>query len=99
MLFALTWVPTPGSTEERDKRTLQLFQRWSPPAGFEFQGFYDYADGNGGLAIVEVSSADVILEAIAPWATFFQFQIRPIVPSEKAVGVYQKTLAWRDSIR
>lgn len=98
MLFALTWVSA-GSGEERDKRTLKLFTNWTPPSGFEFKGFYDYADGNGGIAIVEASSAEAILEATAPWAAFFTFQIRPIVPADKAVGIFQKAVAWRDSVR
>ena len=99
MLFALTWEPTPGLSEDRDKRTLQLFAKWTPPSGFEFKGFYDYADGDGGIAIVETSSAEATLEAVAPWATFFRFQMRPIVPADKAAAIYQKSVAWRDTVR
>lgn len=58
MLFALSWVPTSGSTEERDKRTLKLFSNWTPPASVEFKGFHDFADANGGIAIVEAASAE-----------------------------------------
>jgi hypothetical protein len=99
MLFALSWVPTSGLTEERDKRTLKLFSSWRPPAGVEFKGFYDYADSNGGIAIVEAASAEVMLEAVAPWASFFAFTARPVVPTEKAAAIYEKAIAWRDSIR
>jgi hypothetical protein len=31
MLFAVTWVPASGLTEERDKRTLKMFYIWLPP--------------------------------------------------------------------
>ncbi|MGQ0735833.1 MAG: DUF3303 domain-containing protein [Acidobacteriota bacterium] len=99
MLFALSFTPRPGSSEERDKRTLKLFTNWQPPAGYEFKAFYDYADGDGGIAIVEASSPEVMLEAHAPWATFFEFRIRPIVETEKAVAIFQKVNAWRDSIK
>ena len=77
MLFAVSWVARGGLSEERDKRTLKLFTNWQPPAGFEFKGFYDYVDGNGGMAIVETSSAEVMLEVFAPWATFFEFTVKP----------------------
>mgnify|MGYP006328449755 CR=1 FL=1 len=62
MLFAVNWVQRGGATEERDKRTLKLFTNWKPPAGFDFKGFYNYADGGGGVAIVEAVSAEVMLE-------------------------------------
>ena len=99
MLFAITWTNRPGATENTDKRTLNLFQHWQPPAGLEFKGFYDCADGNGGIAIAETSSAELILEATAPWATYLEFTIRPIVPSDKSPAIVAKAIAWRDSIR
>ena len=42
MLFAVTWTTRGNTSEERDRRTLKLFTNWTPPAGFEFKGFYDY---------------------------------------------------------
>jgi hypothetical protein len=98
MLFAITWVPRGNVTEERDKRTLRLFTNWKPPAGLDFKGFYDYADGNGGLAIVEASSAEVMLEAMAPWAVFLEFSARPIVDTQKSTPIFEKAIAWRDSV-
>lgn len=99
MLFAITFTPRPGTTEERDKRTITLFTNWQPPAGYEFKGLYDFADGNGGMGIVEASSAEVLLEAHAVWTTFFEFSVRPIVEAQQAVAIFQKAHAWRDSIR
>ena len=99
MLFAVTWSPRGNVTEERDKRTLKLFTNWKPPAGFDFKGFYDYVDGNGGVALVEATSAEVMLEVFATWATFFEFTVRPIVPTEKSTPILEKAIAWRDSVR
>jgi len=99
MLFAIAWENRAGATEESDKRTLKLFRNWQPPAGLDWKGFYDYADGNGGIAIAESNSAEVLLEATAPWATFLNFTIRPIVPTDKSPDILEKAFAWRDSIR
>ena len=99
MLFSILWTNRAGATEETEKRTLQLFRNWQPPAGLEFKGFYDYADGNGGLAIVEANSAEAILEATAPWAMAFNFTARPIVPSEQSSAIVERVIGWRDSIR
>ena len=99
MLFAVTWTPRGNVTEEREKRTLKLFTNWKPPAGFDFKGFYDYVDGNGGVALVEATSAEVMLEVFAAWATFFEFTVRPIVSTEKSTPIFEKAIAWRDSVR
>ncbi len=95
--MAINWTPR-GHGEEVDKRTFTLFKAWQPSEGLEFQGFWDYADGDGGVAIAEVSSAEVILEAIAPWATYFEFRVRPLVASEQSVPIVEAAQSWRDSI-
>ena len=99
MLFALTYTPRSGLTEERDKRTLKLFTNWRPPSGVDFKGFYDYADGDGGIAIIEAASAGALLETTAPWAAFFEFRARPVVAVEESTPIFEKAFAWRDSIR
>jgi hypothetical protein len=41
----------------------------------------------------------VLLETTAPWTTYFNFTIRPIVPSDKSPAIFEKAIAWRDSVR
>ena len=62
------------------------------------KGWYDYADGSGGIAIVDVSSADVLLEGLAPWATFLAFSVKPLVSVERSTPIFEKGIAWRDSV-
>jgi hypothetical protein len=97
MLFAIGYSPR-ATSEELDRRTLKLFGKWQPPASIEIKGFYDYADLNGGFLLVEASSAEQLMEMTAPWAAFFEFRIRPIVPIETAAGIQAKAAEWRDSI-
>jgi Protein of unknown function (DUF3303) len=99
MLFAVTWVNRGDGSEDTDKRSLKLFTSWRPPAGAEFKAFYDYADASGGVALVEASSAEALLETMAPWATFFNFTCKPVVASEKSAEIYGKAIGWRDSVR
>ena len=63
MLFHVTWQFT-DQTEEGERRSLEVFQSWQPPAGAEFQGFYGFADGTGGVAIVEADSAATLARTI-----------------------------------
>jgi hypothetical protein len=98
MLFAMTYIAR-DVTEEKEKRSLTLFTHWKPPAGYEFKSHYAFADGTGGMGIIEAGSAAAILEAHTPWGPFFRFMIVPIVEIEKAVPVFQRVQGWRDSIK
>ena len=99
MLFAVTYSGTAHGDEARDKRTLKLLAAWKPPAGFEMKSWYDYADGSGGVAIVDAASPEALMEAVAPWATFLEFSVKPIVSVEVSTPIYQKAIAWRDSVK
>ena len=56
MLFHVTWEFI-DTSEEGERRSLAVFAKWEPPAGAEFKGFYGFANGLGGVAIIEVDSA------------------------------------------
>ena len=51
------------------------------------------------IAIADANSAEVILEATAPWATFLNFTVRPIVPTDKSPAILERAITWRDSVR
>jgi hypothetical protein len=96
MLFGLLYAPLDGTTEETQKRSLQLFTQWSPP--FEFKAHYARGDGKGGIAILESDTAEAIVEGISPWLPFFEFEAMPVVDIQAAVPLFQRAYAWRDSV-
>ena len=57
MLFHTTWEFHTSNSEEAIQRNLAFFSQRKPPDGFEFKGFWGFADGSGGIAIVETDSA------------------------------------------
>jgi hypothetical protein len=98
MLFAVLYTAR-EVTEDKEKRSLNLFTQWKPPAGYEFKAHYALADGSGGMGIVEASSSADLLEAHAPWGPFFHFRTVPVVEIDKAVPIFQRVNAWRDSVK
>lgn len=40
-----------------------------------------------------------MFEVFATWGTFFEFTVRPIVPTEKSTPILEKAIAWRESVR
>ena len=98
MLFSLVYTAR-DVTEDSQKRSLNLFTNWKPPAGYEFKAHYALADGTGGIAIVEANSPEALLEAHTPWGPFFEFRTVPVVEIDKAVPIFQRVNAWRDSVK
>ena len=96
MLFGVLYSPRGNTTEETQKRGLQLFAQWSPP--FEFKANYSRGDGKGGIAIIESDSVEAIIEGISPWVPFFDFEVTPIMDIQAAVPALQRAYGWRDSV-
>jgi hypothetical protein len=45
----------------------------APPDGFELKGFWGFADGSVGVAIVEADSASVLARATSPFVPWLRF--------------------------
>ena len=98
MLFHVTWQFT-DTTEEGQRRSLAVFQEWKPPAGAEFKGFYGFSDGTGGVALIEVGSAEVLFETVAPWTPWLTFEVTPIVEIQESTKIALGAQAFRDSVK
>lgn len=94
MLFHVTWELI-DTSEDVQKRSLQLFSKWQPGPG-EFQGFYGFADGGGGVALVEAASAADLARTLAPWTPFLEFSAPVILPIQEAATISGEAAAWRD---
>jgi hypothetical protein len=97
MLFHVTWQFTDLS-EEGQARSLQVFQNWQPAAGAEFKGFYGFADGSGGAAIIEVDSVQTLARVVAPFTAWMDFTTTPIMPIEEAAAIGGEAVEFRNSI-
>jgi hypothetical protein len=97
VLFALTW-DFVDSSEDGERRSLDIFKNWQPAAGAEFKGFYGYADNSGGIAIVEVDSALTLARLTAPFTPWLSFNARPIIPVEESADIAIEAIGFRDSV-
>ena len=97
MLFHVTWRFI-DTSEAGQKRSLAVFAGWQPPAGAEFQGFYGFADGTGGVAILEADSAQTLARTTDPWTPWMRFEVTPILPIEEATAIANEAVAFRDSV-
>jgi Protein of unknown function (DUF3303) len=97
MLFHTSWEFV-DTREEGQRRSLAVFSKWQPPAGAEFKGFYGFADGGGGTALIDVDSAATLARTTAPWTPWLSFTATPIVPIEEASAISGEAVAFRDSV-
>jgi hypothetical protein len=97
VLFHTTWEFV-DTSEEGIRRNLALFSQWEPPDGFEFKGFWGFADGSGGVAIVEAESASVLARATSPFVPWLRFSTTPILPVEESAAIAGEAVRYRDSI-
>jgi hypothetical protein len=95
MLFHVTWEFIDRS-EAGQKRSLQLFSKWTPGPG-QFQAFYGFADGNGGVALIEAGSAADLCKTIAPWTPFLKFTTRVVLPIRESAEINGTAAVWRES--
>ena len=95
MLFHVTWEFI-DSTEAGQKRSLQLFSKWQPGPG-KFQGFYGFADGGGGVALIEAASAAELARTMAVFTPFLKFTARVIVPIQESAAISMEAAVWRDA--
>jgi hypothetical protein len=98
MLFQVSYKGKPSGKEADDKRVLQVFSKWTPPAGIEIKCHYIRPDG-GGFLVIEANSVTPLIEAIAPYATYLEYEVTPIADAGEAVPALGRAYAWRDTVR
>ena len=97
MLFHVIW-QFADTTEEGQRRSLAVFATWEPPPGAEFKGFYGFTDGSGGVALLEVDSAETLARTTAPWTPWLSFTATPILPIEESTKIAGEAVGFRDSV-
>jgi hypothetical protein len=96
MLFHVTWEFI-DTTEDGTRRSLAVFEQWQPQV--EFKGFFGFADGTGGVALIEAESAVAVFKTTAPWTPWLRFTVKPILPIEESTPIAVEAMAFRDSVK
>ncbi len=103
MKFVVVATPRPGGsakeTEEAVPRVLELFSKWTPPAGMTIHQQFSRADGGGNFAVVETDNATALIEATSTFGPYLDYQIFPVVEVAEGVSAAQEGVEFRGSIR
>mgnify|MGYP001321791809 CR=1 FL=1 len=102
MKYMISWNErsqgSPIEYENAQKRILDVFTQWQPPASFKIEMFVVRVGDWGGHMLVD---CDDPLEVHKTCSTFpaFEFQARPVVPVMDAVRVELEAMAWRSGLK
>ena len=100
MKFVVRWAAVPGrSARKRQRelrRSLEILVRWLPPEDQTFHQFVVRVDGGGGFAVIETDSAAGLLDGVAKFSPWFEFDVFPVLDIADAVSVLDTAVNWLD---
>lgn len=102
MKYVLSWeTRLNGTTAENEasaKRGLELFSKWTVPAGLKIEQFVGRIDGGGGFAVVEADSAADLLDGTSKFSPLNEFQIFPVVDLDEWIQAANNGIEYRESV-
>jgi len=84
--------------EVAEKRSMDVFSKWTPPEGVTFHQFLARLDARGGFAVVETDDPMLVAEGPAKFAPWFDFEVTAVLDMVEAMTIAQEAIDFRDSI-
>ena len=83
MKFVVGWRGLQGRSAKKrrrdQRRVLNAFVRWLTPDDQVIHQFVLRVDGGGGFAVIETDRAAGLLESVAKFSPWFEFEVFPVV--------------------
>jgi hypothetical protein len=102
MKYVIAWTGrltgSAKDNEEALRRGLEVFSKWTAPASTTIHQFVGRLDGDGGFAVWETDNPADLLDSVAKFAPFNEFQIYPVVDITEWAQAAQKGVEFRESI-
>jgi hypothetical protein len=101
MKYMICWNErTQGSAadyETAQRRILDVFGRWKPPADFKIEAFVVRVGDWGGYLLAECEDP-LTVHKFCSMLPAFEFEARAVIPVEDAVRVELEMMDWRDGL-
>lgn len=98
MKYVVSWETRANESEETQARGLEVFSKWSPAPGLDFQQFVGRIDGRGGYAVIETDDPTLIAKDMATFGAFFDFEVHPVLEIQETAEVGVAAIEFRNSI-
>ena len=102
MKYMLSWFERPQGSpieyENAQKRILDVFSPWKPPANFKIESFVIRVGDWGGYMLVDCDDP-LAIHKFCSMLPAFHFEARPVVPVEDAIRVELEAMSYRDGLK
>jgi Protein of unknown function (DUF3303) len=88
MIFVSTWSLRTDTYREATARFLKSGAQ--PPEGIKTIGRWHYADGSGGVHVLECNDAQLLADFAAQWSDLLEIDIRPAVEDAQVGAALMK---------
>jgi hypothetical protein len=100
--FVVGWRGLQGRSAKKrrrdQRRALNAFVKWLTPDDQVIHQFVLRVDGGGGFAVIETDRAAGLLESVAKFSPWFEFEVFPVVDVAEAVGALDTAASWLDFV-
>ena len=93
--WTFKWNGTASENEASFRRALEVYSKWTPPAGTTFHQFVSRLDGSGGFAVTETDNPMDLADAPSKFGIFAEYQIYPVVDIAEGIQVFQEGVKFR----
>jgi hypothetical protein len=80
------------------KRILEIFTQWKPPANFKIELFVVRVGDWGGYMLLDCDDPAEVHKFCSTFPAF-HCEVRPVIPVMEAVRVELEAIAWRDGLK
>src|ERR1035438_3070070 len=102
MQYMITWNErhqgSPIEYENAQKRILEVFSPWKPPANFKIQSFVIRVGDWGGYMLMECDDP-LEVHKFCSMLPAFTLEARPVVPVADAIRAELEAMAYRDGLK
>lgn len=96
MTFRLNGSAT--ENEAASRRILDLYSKWTPPAGTTFHQFLGRVDAAGTFAVIETDNPADLAATTSKFGPYVEYEVYPVVDIDDMVQVAQEGVKFRESI-
>ncbi len=89
---------SPAEYENAQKRILDVFSHWKPPANFKIELFLNRVGDWGGYMLADCDDPAEVHKLCTTFPAF-AFEARPVIAVEEAVRVELEAIAWREGLK
>ncbi len=87
-----------ADNEAATKRLLEVYSRWTPPAGATVHHLLGKLDSGGGYALLETDNPMDVVDVTSKFGPLADYHVEPVIDIADVARVAQEGIEFRESI-